>query len=116
MISFGKLRIGTRLILLTIILGSFSLIFCATGMAGINWISSRLKIVYEDRVVPEVLLSQLQDDLLRTRLNIVFLGSGMVEGDVAKNLMDEVVRRDDHAAQLWRGYLDRPHSPQEQAK
>ncbi len=98
---FKNVRIGRRLALVILPLGGLALLVGGGGIAGMMANAQLLRIVYEERVVPLLQLSMIQDDLFNIRLNTVLIGSGLVEDNEATRLLDDVDRRQQRAGQTW---------------
>jgi len=96
--------IGLRLLLLVVSLCVCAGILCGVGLMGMSSGSERLRIVYQDHVEPLQMLSEVQSDLTLSRLDMITLGSGLVDGDKATETMRDAVERDERVAQRWRAF------------
>ena len=98
---FKNARIAKRLAAITLVMMIFALALGISGVVGMRMNSTKLHVVYEDRVLPLLQLSTIQSDLFRVRLDTVLIGSGLVEDDVAAAMVKDADQRRQDVDKVW---------------
>ena len=110
----NKFLISTRLVFLIGLMSALLLAIGAVGLYGISRTNQSLHTVYEDRTVPMGQLSEIQRQLLRTRLTIAnALMDDVTKEDVAK-FAAEVTPNLAQIDKQWKAYMATTLTPDEE--
>jgi methyl-accepting chemotaxis protein len=110
--SISNLRIGVRLLILTLTLSILLLFIGAKGLLSMGSLAEGLRTVYEDRTIPLVQLAEIQDSLHRVRTNAVVAAANATEAEVSR-LIVSTAELDRSADKIWREYMASYLTPEE---
>ncbi|MBC7952937.1 MAG: MCP four helix bundle domain-containing protein [Rhodospirillaceae bacterium] len=109
---FVNTRIALRLSMLTALLAFLSVIVSVVAFNGMSRLEEGLRTVYEDRAVPLVQLSSIQDSLHRVRTNAVLAatsGDPAIAAGLRKQNDDMVAKNN----KIWADYTATYMTPEE---
>ena len=109
----NRLKVGTRLAVLTGLLGFFAIVSGLLGLTGMAVATRQLETVYEDRTVALVQLASVLYDTLSIRRQIDVAEAAQTREQL--NLaLDKVVKLDARRERSWYAYLRTRRTPEEE--
>jgi len=112
MAALDNLRIGPRLAILTGFLAVLVLAVGVKGLTSLGQLADSLRTVYEDRAIPLVQLSEIQDKLHRMRANAILASTSGNTAEAAR-LTANTAQLDRQTDDIWSAYMATYLTPEE---